>query len=59
MAVCNISEIDVKIVASKMRVNLDNQQINKVMSIYNHEEECDPNGNWSEIVEHCIYQVIE
>ncbi len=58
MAVCNISEIDVKIVASKMRVNLDNQQINKVMSIYNHEEECDPTGNWSQIVEHCIYQVI-
>lgn len=58
MAVCNISEIDVKIVASKMRVDLNNQQIHKVISIYSHEEECDPNGNWSEIVEHCIYQVV-
>ena len=51
MAVSNISELDVKIVASKMRVDLNNQQIDKVISIYNHEEECDPNGNWNEIVE--------
>lgn len=58
MAVSNISELDVKIVASKMRVDLNNQQIDKVISIYNHEEECDPNGNWNEIVENCIHQVL-
>lgn len=58
MAVCNISRTDVLIVAQHMRTHLTENQIKEVIDIYNHEEECDPNGNWSEIVEHCIYQVL-
>lgn len=58
MAVCNISRTDVLIVAQHMRKTLTEDQIKEVIDIYNHEEECDPNGNWSEIVEHCIYQVL-
>lgn len=58
MAVCNISRTDVLIVAQHMRKHLTENQIKEVIDIYNHEEECDPNGNWSEIVEHCIYQVL-
>lgn len=56
--VSNVSRTDVLIVAQKMRMTLTEEQVKKVMEIYNHEEECDPNGNWNEIVEHCIKQVL-
>jgi len=58
MAVCNISRTDVLIVAQKMRKTLTNVQVEAVLDMYNYEEECDPKANWSEIVEHCIYQVL-
>lgn len=58
MAVCTISRTDVLIVAQKMRKTLTDEQVQSVIDMYNHEEECDPNANWSEIVEHCIYQVL-
>ena len=41
-----------------MKIKMTDEQIQRVLAIYSHEEECDPNGNWNEIVEHCIYQVV-
>jgi hypothetical protein len=56
--VCNINREDVIAVAERVMAPLTEEQINKVMDIYNFEEECDPTGSWDLIVEHCINQVI-
>lgn len=49
---------DVIDVARSLNVTLSQEQITKVMYLYQHEEECDPTGTWNLIVENCIYQVI-
>lgn len=56
--VSNITPIDVKIVAQKLRLSLSDEEINVVMHRYNEEEECDPTAYWAIIVENCIYNVV-
>jgi len=57
MAVCTVSELDVQLVASKMKIKLTDDQIQRVIRIYSHEEECDPHDSWDKIVEYCILRV--
>jgi uncharacterized protein YpuA (DUF1002 family) len=52
--VSNIEREDVISVADNLGVKLTDKQIDKVIAMYNHEEECDPNSNWIEIVKNCI-----
>jgi NADPH-dependent 7-cyano-7-deazaguanine reductase QueF len=54
-----IHEEDVNQVAKSLRKTLTPNQIQEVIDMYPFEQEQDPTGNWSEVVEHCIYQVID
>lgn len=56
--VSNISREDVLIVGHSINKKLTEEQVNKVLHMYPHEEECDPTGTWNLIVEHCIHQVL-
>jgi hypothetical protein len=56
--VSNISREDVLIVGHSINKRLTEEQVNKVLHMYPHEEECDPTGTWNLIVEHCIHQVL-
>lgn len=56
--VSNIDREDVIEVATRLLIPLTEEQINKVLHVYPHEEECDPTGTWDLIVENCIYQVV-
>lgn len=56
--VSNVDNEDVLSVASELNINLTDEQVNKIVLMYPHEEECDPTGTWNLIVEHCIHQVI-
>lgn len=56
--VSTITETDVQVVANSLKIKLSEEQVNKVMLMYPHEEESDPTGTWNLIVENCIYQVI-
>jgi hypothetical protein len=57
MAVCTVSELDVQLVASKIKIKLTDEQIQRVIAIYSHEEECDPHSRWEKVVEYCILRV--
>ena len=52
-----IDREDVINVASSINKTLTEEQITKVMHMYQYEEECDPTGTWNLIVEHCIHQI--
>jgi hypothetical protein len=56
--VSNISETDVVVVANSIKKKLTTEQVNKVILMYPHEEECDTTGTWNLIVENCIHQVL-
>ena len=56
--VSNIDREDVIMLATRMSLTLTEEQVNKVLHMYPHEEECDPSGTWDLIVENCVYQVI-
>jgi hypothetical protein len=56
--VSNISREDVLIVGHSINKRLTEEQVNKVLHMYPHEEECDPTGTWNLIIEHCIHQVL-
>lgn len=56
--VSNIDREDVIMLATRMSLTLNEEQVNKVLHMYPHEEECDPSGTWDLIVENCIHQVI-
>ena len=56
--VSNVDNEDVLSVASELNISLTDEQVNKIVLMYPHEEECDPTGTWNLIVENCIYQVI-
>lgn len=56
--VSNVDNEDVLSVASELNISLTDEQVNKIVLMYPHEEECDATGTWNLIVEHCIYQVI-
>ena len=56
--VSTISETDVVVVANSIKKKLTQEQVNKVILMYPHEEECDSTGTWNLIVENCIYQVL-
>lgn len=56
--VSNVDNEDVLSVASELNISLTDEQVNKIVLMYPHEEECDPTGTWNLIVEHCIHQVI-
>lgn len=56
--VSNIDREDVIMLATRMSLTLTEEQVNKVLHMYPHEEECDPSGTWDLIVENCIHQVI-
>jgi len=51
-----IDEADVKQVADSLKLKVTATQIQEVIEMYPFEQEQDPTGNWSEVVEHCIYQ---
>lgn len=55
--VAGVEREDVISVAESLNLTLTEEQISKVLHMYSHEEECDPNANWTLIVEHCINQV--
>lgn len=57
--VSNIGRTDVLVVANSINKKLTEEQINKVILMYPHEEECDPTGTWNLIVEHCIYSILD
>jgi uncharacterized protein YpuA (DUF1002 family) len=50
---------DVKNVASSIKMNLTDEQINEVLSMYDFELSQDPTVSWDLVVEYCIYQVID
>ena len=56
--VSNIDRVDVIAVAAELSITLTEEQMNKVLHMYLHEEECDPSATWNLIVENCIYNVI-
>jgi hypothetical protein len=56
--VSNIDRKDVIRVAESLMIPLTEDQINEVLHMYPHEEECDPSGTWDLIVENCIYQIV-
>lgn len=56
--VSNIDREDVIMVATRLSLPLTEEQINKILHAYPHEEECDTTGTWDLIIENCIYQVI-
>jgi hypothetical protein len=56
--VSNIDREDVIRVAESLMIPLTEDQINEVLHMYPHEEECDPSGTWDRIVENCIYQIV-
>lgn len=56
--VSNIDTEDVLDVAQRINKELTPEQVNKVMHLFQYEEECDTTGTWDLIVENCIYQVI-
>lgn len=53
-----ISETDVVVVANSINKKLTEEQVNKVLLMFSHEEECDTISTWNFIVENCIYQVL-
>lgn len=57
--VSNIGRTDVLVVAKSINKQLTEEQVNKVILMYPHEEECDPTGTWNLIVEHCIYSILD
>lgn len=56
--VSNINREDVIQVAESLMIPLTEEQINQVMHLYPHEEECDPTSTWELIVENCIHQIV-
>lgn len=56
--VSNIDREDVLDIAESLNISLTEEQINKIILLYPHEEECDPTGTWELIVENCIYQIV-
>lgn len=56
--VSNIDKQDVLNVANDLWIILSDEQVNQVLHMYAHEEECDPTSTWELIVENCIYQVV-
>ncbi len=56
--VSNIEKQDVLNVAEDLFITLTEDQVNQVLNMYSHEEECDPTSSWVEIVENCIYQIV-
>jgi hypothetical protein len=50
---------DVEQVAKRLRVTLTPEQIQEVIDMYPEAQEQDPTGNWSEVVDFCIGQVVE
>lgn len=57
--VSNIGRTDVLVVANSINKQLTEEQVNKVILMYPHEEECDPTGTWNLIVEDCIYSILD
>ena len=56
--VSNISVEDIINVAKSINISLTEDEINGVLQMYNHEEDCDPSATWDLIIENCIYQLI-
>lgn len=56
--ISNINKDNVILVSEKIMIPLTQEQINKILHMYTHEEECDPNCSWEILVERCIYQII-
>jgi hypothetical protein len=47
--------MDVAIVASRINVELNNEQINEILGLYESEQEQDPTATWDLVIEHIIY----
>lgn len=56
--VSTINEKDIINIANKININLDSMQVNKVMHLFQFEEECNVAKNWEYIVQDCIFQIL-
>jgi len=56
--VSNIDREDIIKVASEMNIPLDDSQVNRVLHLYQHEEECSVDCDWEFIVNDCILQIV-
>ena len=54
-----ITKEDIKMVAKTLKVKLTPKEVTQVLRMYPYEQEQDPTGNWSEVAENCIGQVVE
>ncbi len=57
MAVSNLSREELLAIANKNGVSLTEKEINEVVDVFNHEEECDPNSAFENLVLFCIKQI--
>ena len=57
MKTTKISIEDIKSISNILKMTLTKVEIDKILSIYDGEEENDPTATWDLIVEHCIYSV--
>ncbi len=57
MKTTKISIADIKTVSNVLKMDLTPLEIDKILSIYDAEEENDPTASWELIVENCIYNV--
>jgi hypothetical protein len=55
----NITREDILNVASTLRVNLTNNELNQVIELYPSEERNDKTATWDLIVEQCIYTLFK
>jgi hypothetical protein len=55
----NINERDIMKVASSLSIELNNNQINRIMHLFQYEEECDINACHDVLITDCILQVIK
>ena len=55
----NINENDVLKVANSLSIELNNSQINRIIHLFQYEEECDINACHEILITDCIFQVIK
>lgn len=57
MKTTKISIADIKSISNILKMSLTQVEIDKILSMYEEEEENDPTATWDLIVEHCIYNI--
>lgn len=54
-----VNESDVRNVADQINVAVTDEQISKVLEMYDDESDNDPTATWDLIVENCIYTIVK